>query len=229
MTDLSLRLKTIATLVPNGARVCDVGTDHAYLPIFLKKSGIAKSVIATDLNEKPLQNAKAHIIDSGLSDISLRLCDGLSAVGEHEADTVIIAGMGGEVIVGILKACEWAKNGNKTFILQPTTSAEVLREFLCKNGFEIESETPVFENGKLYSIIKVKFTGSTCDFPEHFYYTGKIPLTNEGVLYLKKQQKRVYDCFKALENVSQKRDDYLKNKSIYDEITKILTESKNGI
>lgn len=229
MNTLSLRLKTIASLVPKGARVCDIGTDHAYLPIFLKKSGIACSVIATDLNEKPLKNAQSNIHNSGVSDISLRLCDGLAGVKSHEVDTIIIAGMGGEVIVGILNACEWAKATDKTYILQPTTSAEILREFLCKNGFEIKSETPVFENGKLYSVMTVKFTGVVATQPEAFYFIGKIPLTETGVLYLKKQQKRALNCITALENIPQKQTDYLKNKLVYDEITKILTENKNGI
>ena len=137
--------------------------------------------------------------------------------------------MGGEVIAGILSACSWAKTPDKTFILQPTTSAEVLREFLCENGFSIENETPVFENGKLYSVITAKFTNTACDYPEHYYYTGKIPLTKEGILYLEKQQKRVFSCMKALENIENKHTDYLKNKSVYDQITKILTENFNGI
>ena len=225
MNELSLRLKTIASLVPHGARVCDVGTDHAYLPIFLKKSGIAKSVIATDLNQKPLENAKNNIENSGVCDISLRLCNGLSGVLETEVDTVIVAGMGGEVIVGILSACEWAKNKNITYILQPTTSAEVLREFLCKNGFDILTETPVYENGKLYSVMTVNFTNTLCNKDEYFYYTGKIPKTDDGILYLKKQQKRVLNCMNALENIPQKQTDYLKNKTIYEAITKILTEN----
>lgn len=225
MNNLSLRLKTIASLVPNGARVCDVGTDHAYLPIFLKKSGIASSVIATDLNQKPLENAKNNIENSGVSDISLRLCDGLDSVSDSEVDTIIIAGMGGEVIVGILKSCEWAKTYNKTFILQPTTSAEVLREFLCKNGFEIKTETPVLENDKLYSVMTVEFTGEICRKAEYFYYIGKIPTTSEGILYLKKQQKRVLNCMTALENIPHKQNDYLKNKAIYEQITKTLTEN----
>ena len=98
MTHLSLRLETIASLVPLGARVCDVGTDHGLLPIYLKQKGIAKSVIATDLNEKPLENARKNISSSGITDISLRLCDGLSGVSQNEADTVIIAGMGEKLL-----------------------------------------------------------------------------------------------------------------------------------
>ena len=229
MNDLSQRLKTIASLVPHGTRVCDIGTDHAYLAIFLKQSGIASSVIATDLNQKPLENAQKNICQSGESDISLRLCDGLSGVGCDEVDTVIIAGMGGEVITAILKGCDWAKSQDKTYILQPTTSPEYLREFLCKNGFSIMSETPLYENQKLYSVMVASFTGEIKDYPQHFYYSGKIPLNDAGILYLEKQQKRVYSCMTALQNIESKKADYLKNKSVYEAITQILRENSNGI
>ena len=101
MLDLSLRLKTIASLVPFGARVCDVGTDHGYLSIHLKQSGIAKQVIASDLRPDPLENAKKNIKYLNVTGIDLRLGNGLQPVTENEVDTVIIAGMGGEVISAI--------------------------------------------------------------------------------------------------------------------------------
>ena len=225
MINLSLRLKTIASLVPFGARVCDVGTDHAWLPIFLKLNNIAKSVIATDLNEKPLENAKRNIEQSGSCDISLRLGDGLSSVQRAEVDTVIIAGMGGEVITGILSNCVWAKDQGLTFILQPTTSAEILREFLVTNGFEIISETPVSENNKLYSIMKVVFQNKTVTKPHWFYYVGKIKPEGDGVLYIKKQQKRVFKCMTALEKVEPKQQEFSYYKEINDQLLKILTEN----
>ena len=186
MTNLSLRLKTIASLVPSGARVCDVGTDHARLPIYLKSNNIAKSVIATDLNEKPLENARKNILKSGVEGISLRLGNGLSSVEKSEVDTVIIAGMGGEVITGTLSGCEWAKSKDITFILQPTTSAEILREYLLNSGFEIISETPVFDNNKLYSILLVRFENKPSAKKPWFYYVGKITPSGDGVLYIDK-------------------------------------------
>ena len=103
MNNLSLRLSTIASLVPKGAFVCDVGTDHGFLPIFLMESGKARGVIATDINEKPLKKAKENLKKTGTEGITLRLCDGLSGIKKGDADTVIIAGMGGEVISGILE------------------------------------------------------------------------------------------------------------------------------
>ncbi len=229
MTHLSLRLETIASLVPSGARVCDVGTDHALLPIYLKQSGSAKSVIATDLNKKPLENARRNIEESGVCDLSLRLCDGLSAVMPSEADTIIVAGMGGEVITGILGSCEWIKSADITLILQPTTSAEILREYLLDNGFEIENETPVYDNKKLYSVMLVRFKNNVIKPDPSVYYIGKIEPAGDGILYIEKQQKRVFDCMKALQNIESEQDKFLFYKSINDRLLKILTESNNGI
>lgn len=220
MPDLSLRLKIIAGLVPQGAKVCDVGTDHGYLAIYLKCKGIAQSVIATDLNEKPLKRAQENLASAGVSGVSLRLCDGLAGVKQGEADTVIIAGMGGEVIARILEGgAHIVNDGKVTLIMQPTTSPEILREFLCKNGFSIEKEVPVFENGKLYSVIVCSFRNKFADYSEAFYYVGLLtPKTEAGRLYIEKQKKRILSCMAPLEFLDEKRELYLKYKTILDDI-----------
>lgn len=230
MNKLSVRLKTIASLVPPGARVCDIGTDHGYLSIHLKKNNIAKTVIATDLNEKPLLSAKANIQKSGVSGIDLRLGNGLSPVNQTEADTVIIAGMGGEVISGILGECGWIKDSGITLILQPTTSADFLRRFLNDNGFEIVNEKAVSENRKLYSVMAVNFIGNTTPKPEYFYYIGLLkPKTPEEIMYINKQKKILFNCIKSLENIPEKQEISEKYKSAYLGITDILTEYNNGV
>ncbi len=225
MKDLSIRLKTIASLVPKGARVCDVGTDHGYLPIFLSKNNIASRIIAADLNPNPLLIAKNNIEKLKADGITLRLCDGLSGIERNEIDTVIIAGMGGNVISGIIERCNWARDKDLTFILQPTTSAEVLREFLCVNGFEIFSETPVFENNKLYSIMLVKFSGAKNECSAGFYYIGKLDKHSLfGLEYIKKQEKRLLKEVKALENIADKKADYDRFLSAYNFIKQKLSE-----
>lgn len=230
MNKLSIRLETIASLVPFGARVCDIGTDHGYLSIHLKNSNIAKSVIATDLNERPLLTAKKNIDLSGIKGIDLRLGSGLSPIEEGEVDTVIIAGMGGEVISGILAECEWIKNGKITLILQPTTSADALRRFLNQNGFEIKSEKAVSENRKLYSVMVTTYTGNKTEKSEWFYYIGLLKPTDEAeILYIKKQQKILLNCINSLENIPSKQEDFIKYKNAYSGITQILTEYNNGI
>ncbi len=225
MAELSLRLKTIASLVSKGARVCDVGTDHARLAIYLKQTEIADKVIATDLNQMPLKFARKNIEKSGIKNISLRHCDGLACVKKGEADTVIVAGIGGEVISGILSRCDWLKSGDITLILQPTTSPDILRRFLAGNGFDIKEEIPIFENGKIYSVIKAEYSEKENKYPEYFYYIGKVPKTESGIIYIKKQQKRIADYVNAYKNLPGKQEDYLIYSEVLTEIEKLLTEN----
>lgn len=224
MPNFSQRLSAIASLVPENAYVADIGTDHAYLPIELISSKKAKRVIATDIGEKPLENAKKNIEKMGISNIELRLCDGLSGIGENEADTIVIAGMGGEVISGILeRSMSFCKNRELTFIFQPTTSPEALRHFLCLNGFLIEKEIPVFENDKLYSVMLVRFDGKKKNYNEAFYFIGLVPKDTEaGILYIKKQKMRCFKCFSAMENLPDKHNEYLRYKTAYLEIDKAM-------
>lgn len=225
---LSRRLLLIASLVPKGARVCDVGTDHGRLPIYLIEEKIAKRVIATDIRPLPLENAKKNVAASGVKGIDLRLCDGLSAVKKSETDTVIIAGMGGEVISDIISRAELlSKQPYPLLILQPTTSPEFLRRYLCENGFEIKNETALEENGKLYSVITAYFTGETKEMPEFFYFAGKTdPKTEDGYLYIKKQYIRLKKCADALCNIPEKQAEYLHYKTLSDRILKLLTDKQ---
>ena len=197
-----LRLQTIASLVPQGARVCDIGTDHGYLPVFLMQNGIAAKVIATDLREKPLENARKNLQKFAVQGVETRLCDGLSGVAPHEADTVVIAGMGGEVIRDIIMRCAWlTEEPAAALILQPTTSPEVLRRFLTENGFAILREIPLEENGKAYSVLLSRYCGKKTDPGEAFFFVGLVsPDSAAGRAYIEKQYRRVQKCAEALEN-----------------------------
>ena len=153
---LTPRLQAVADLVPRGARLADIGTDHAYLPVRLLLDGAITHAIAADLRSGPLararETAKRYGAESG---ISFRLCDGLSAIGRDEADTVSIAGMGGETIAAILSAAPWTKEGT-TLLLQPMTSFPDLRYWLQTNGYRIDREVIAREGKRLYSIMEVK-------------------------------------------------------------------------
>ena len=224
MNNLSLRLSTIASLVPKGARVCDIGTDHGYLSIYLKTSNIASKIIAADVNSLPLENAKKNILKSGASDIELRLSNGFEKIESDEFDTAVIAGIGGEVIAGIIeRGIEVIGKKEKLLVLQPTTSPEFLRKSLYNNGFEIISETPLMENGKIYSVILAKFVSICKEMPEYFYYIGKVPNDNDwGILYIEKQYNRLNNCAIALEKVRAKQTEYLYYKQLSDNIKNYL-------
>ncbi len=151
---LTPRLTACAEFVSNGACVIDVGTDHAYLPIWLYLTGKISSAIASDIHAEPLERAEVNIRKYGLSaQISTALGDGLSTHKDTDCDTVIIAGMGGDTICHILRETPWAKE--KTLILQPMTNSAKLRRFLRENGYIIVDETLAREERRLYSVMKV--------------------------------------------------------------------------
>ncbi len=151
---LQPRLQTIALLVPEGARLTDVGTDHGYLPLWLLREGRIASAIATDIGALPLEHARRSAELAGVA-LELRKCDGLSAVMPEETDCVVIAGMGGETIIHILSAAPWTKNGT-TLLLQSMTKAELLRQWLQENGYCICGEQLVLDKGIIYPIMTVR-------------------------------------------------------------------------
>lgn len=153
---LTPRLQAVAALVRPGARLADVGTDHGYLPVRLLLDGTIQTAIAADLREGPLSRARETAERYGVSDrVSFRLSDGLADIGPEEADTIVIAGMGGETIADILAAAPWTKNGAR-LLLQPMTSFPDLRGSLQKNGYRIEGETIAREGARLYAILSVR-------------------------------------------------------------------------
>ncbi|MBO4898459.1 MAG: SAM-dependent methyltransferase [Clostridia bacterium] len=146
------RLYALASGIGRGASLADIGTDHAYLPIYLAQNGIIKSAVAADINRGPLLRAEENIRDFGLQEkIKTVLSNGFLSVDENSFDTGVVAGMGGLLISEILKR---APRG-KRYILQPMKSSPDLHEFLFLNGFRIENETLAKEGNKFYNIISV--------------------------------------------------------------------------
>ena len=228
---LSKRLSLIGGMVEPGSRVCDVGTDHGYLPAFLYKSGRCASVCATDIREKPLLSARKNLAAAGADGVKLYLCDGLEKITRDMADTVIIAGMGGEVISGIIERASFLRDTGVTLILQPTTSADKLRVFLAENGFCVLCEKAVEENGILYSVMKCAFCGMSYRVDGARKYTGLIkPGYDEGRAYIEKQyaiiKKRVCELKKTNKNALRYNEDVM----ILSELERLLGEGeKNGV
>ena len=128
MIKLSQRLQAIADLVPTGAKVADIGTDHGFLPCYLAQSGKAELVIACDVNAQPLALAQKNITDYNVGDkVSTRLGNGLAVLKPGEVDTVTIAGMGGALMIDILDASPMVVDRLKRIVLQPNVGAEAVR------------------------------------------------------------------------------------------------------
>ena len=177
------RLAAIAALVNRGRGLVDVGTDHGYLPAYLAASGYDGALLASDIKEGPLQSARRTAAEAGLSNrIRFFLCDGLRLCPPEEIDTIVIAGMGGDMIVKILDEAEWCMDPRYHLILQPMTKAEVLRYWLIYNEFAIESETIVEDGGALYQIISSRFGGCT-ELKDAELFTGKRALCMDSGLF----------------------------------------------
>lgn len=156
---LSERLKAVASMVTCGNRVCDVGCDHAFVPIYLINQKISPYVIAMDLRQGPLEQAMEHIKEYGLeSYIETRISDGLERFESGEADTLICAGMGGRLMMNIMEKDAVKTSSFKELILQPQSELQQFRHFLRSHGYMIENENMIEEGGKFYSIIKASKT-----------------------------------------------------------------------
>ena len=224
MTYLKGRLKAVFDLIKDGAFVVDIGTDHAFLPIALHLSKKAKRVIACDIKEKPLNSARKNLDKAGCTLVETRLCNGLSGIKQGEADTIVVAGMGGEVISEILFSCEYIKDSNLSLILQPMTSAGFLRERLYGEGFCIEKEVAVKENGKVYSVISAKFCGQVKQISPKEYFVGKIEKGSEfSHDYFKKQLLIIDDCLISFKRTN-KQDEYDFYSTAKKEILKLLED-----
>ena len=195
---LSKRLSAAASFVSDGAIVADIGTDHAYIPINLILSGKASYAIASDVNEGPIAIAKENIEKYGVSDkITVRVADGLCGIEEFKPDCIIICGMGGELIVNILKASEYVKSSNVKLVLQPMTAVKELREYLA-DGFEIEDEKIVYDASKLYQVICARYDGKKHVYTNAELELGKINIAKKEPLFkdllcqfIKKKNKRL--------------------------------------
>ncbi len=153
---LQPRLQLLASLIPEGSRLADIGTDHGYVPVYLLQRGLIDGAIASDIGAEPLQHAKNTAAEYEVEGIDFRLCPGLDAIASEECDTILIAGMGGETIITILENAPWTKRGDHLLLLQPMTKVEMLRKWLADNGYTFTGERLVFDKDHLYPVMLVR-------------------------------------------------------------------------
>ncbi len=152
---LSKRLEAVASFVPTGAVVADIGSDHAYLPCYLVHKGIASRAVAGEVVQGPFDSAVRQVRTEGLADkITVRLADGLAAVEEADGVTAVtIAGMGGPLIVSILEKHPQALKTVTRLILQPNIHAKAIREWAVQHGWALQDEVILEEDGKVYEVL----------------------------------------------------------------------------
>ena len=198
---LSKRLQTIADFVKKGAVVADIGTDHAHIPIYLIKNNIISRAYACDINTGPLEKAEENINYYGVKNIELRLSNGLEKLKTDEADTVIIAGMGGELITDILERGRRFFDTERKFILSPHTKIDEVRKYLLSNGFEITKEDMCIDEGKFYTVMEVKYTENKEMYSEAELLYGKYLIENKHPVLLRFLKKEEAKYISILSNI----------------------------
>ena len=174
------RLLSVAGCVTDGAFLADIGTDHAYLPIYLMEEGRIRGAVASDIHKGPLERADINIREAGLSDrIATKLTDGLRGIEEYPVTDVAIAGMGGLMIIGILEAAPFVKERGTKLILQPMQHIPELRTYLSQNGYTVTKETGAIADGKIYQIICAVYTGQNEDYTEAELLLGKYNIAHK--------------------------------------------------
>lgn len=173
--NIGSRLLMAASFIENGNVVCDVGCDHGKLSLYLIKNAIAKHIIATDINPKPLQKAIDLFQQNGLSEKAEFFCtDGLQNISDTNGIThVVIAGMGGGNMAQIIENAPFIKENRVKLVLLPAQKGYMVREFLYQNGYEILKERTVAENGKHYTCIEAVYSGNKKERSIFDIYIGK--------------------------------------------------------
>ncbi|TYQ15561.1 UNVERIFIED_CONTAM: tRNA (adenine22-N1)-methyltransferase [Acetivibrio alkalicellulosi] len=222
--ELTGRLKLIADMTPKCNIVSDIGTDHAYIPIFLVKNNICTKAIASDVRIGPVNVATKNIEEYRVSDkVITRIGSGLESILDNEIDVVIIAGMGGMLIKELLeKSLDKVKKAN-ALILQPMYAIEVVHEWLCENGFEVYDEALAKEDHKIYNVIACKWAGCNQKKDEIYYHIGEKLFEKRDPLLKKHLQNKIDQLDKIInqmenmkEKESIKKAEYLKlKKNLY--------------
>ena len=202
--NISKRLRKVAGFVPQDAKILDVGSDHAYLPIYLIQQGRISSAIAGEVVEGPYQSAVTNVADNQMSDkISVRLANGLVAFDKKDQiDVIIIAGMGGRLIADILDNGSAKLASVKRLILQPNNREDELRRWLCGHDFQITEEAIVEENGKFYEIMIAEQGHQVLNAEQERF--GPYLMREQSAVFLDKWQREVDKLEKALAKIPEK-------------------------
>ena len=220
---LSQRLSSVASMVTAGNCLADVGTDHGYVPIYLYERNIIPRAIAMDVNKGPLERAALHIAESGMKEaIETRLSDGLTALKPGEADSVVIAGMGGPLIIRILSAHPEITESLKELILQPQSEISEVRIWLYEQGYEIVEEHMVFEDGKYYPMFKAVKNPEAEKLTNLEYKYGKISVLGEPEVLRAYLVREIANKQTILQKLSEETTEKSKGRAV--EIKALLAE-----
>ena len=200
---LSKRLETVASFVPTGAVVADIGSDHAYLPCYLVHKGIISRAVAGEVVKGPYESAVRQVRTEGLADqITVRMADGLAAVEETDhIDTITIAGMGGPLIVSILEKHPQALKSVTRLILQPNIHAKVIREWALANGWAILDEVILEEDEKIYEVLVLQRGNMSLTAAE--VLLGSKLIAKRSDIFMKKWEREIANWQRVLQSIEK--------------------------
>ncbi|WP_301358276.1 tRNA (adenine(22)-N(1))-methyltransferase [Enterococcus spodopteracolus] len=194
-TELSKRLETVGRFVPEAARLADIGSDHAYLPVALMLKGKIDFAVAGEVVKGPYESAKRQVMKNGLSErIEVRLANGLDAIEKHDQISAItIAGMGGSLIRDILESGRQNQrlSGEERLIVQPNIGEKTLRMWLKENNYQIIAEEIIEENKKIYEIIVAEKKKQPIDYSEKELMFGPFLLEEKNATFSAKWQREL--------------------------------------
>ncbi|WP_251546774.1 tRNA (adenine(22)-N(1))-methyltransferase [Limosilactobacillus caecicola] len=202
---LSDRLAAVAAFVPKGARLADIGSDHAYLPAALLINGQIDFAVAGEVVKGPYENEKKEIAKLNLQDSLIpRLADGLAAIHDEDAiDTITIAGMGGSLIAKILEAGQDHLRGVKRLVLQPNVGENRVREWLMNHQYQIQAEQMLAEDGHIYEIIVAEPTTCPVRYSEKELLFGPFLLEKPSATFQEKWQGELQRCQYAVQQMQK--------------------------
>ena len=210
---LSQRLERVAAHIPAGARLADIGSDHAYLPVALMRRGAIAAAVAGEVAATPFQAANRTVADNGLTQhITVRLADGLAAIEAGDDITAVsLCGMGGETIRDILDSGRARLNGRERLILQPNGGEQPLRQWLMDNHYRIVAEEVLQENRFYYEIIVAERAEAMTYTAEQLYF-GPLQMQARSPEFLAKWQRILREKRKTLASLEQARQAVPKQK-----------------
>lgn len=211
---LTDRLLKIASLVSEGKKVADIGTDHGYIPVYLLNEGKVPFAILADVNKGPLENARKEVRQNKLLEkVDLRLGSGIEVLEQGEVDEVIIAGMGGILISELLEAKPNVAHSVERLILQPMQAQKELRKYLLNNGYEIINEVLVKEDFRIYEIIVTQYTGKNTSVEDEIYFEiGEKLIENQDPLLEEFINKKIFMYNSILQKLEGKEGQSIEEK-----------------
>lgn len=220
---LDKRLQAVASLVPQGSRLADIGTDHAYLPVWLVRNGAIASAVAGDIASGPCQAARATVAMYATADkIAVRQGSGLAVLAPGEADCIAICGMGGSTIISILAADMAVATSAQRLVLQPMAGAAALRRWLVEQGWSLVSEALVDDAPHFYEIICAERSSDAASYSEAEYLVGPALLRDGHPLLAKQIARQQASLEELLSNMA--RSERAKASAKYQEAQRLVQE-----